>query len=87
MVEGLLLSEMLSSPAKKNLISAYVSVSQKNLRLASAMAVDLSVAVTFVAWLPQKLDVSVVVEVSVHVVWVAVDVSVQQDVVPVEVEF
>ena len=54
---------------------------EKNLRLASAMAVGLSVAVYFFSWLPHELDVSVVV------VWVAVDVSVQQDMVSVEVEF
>ena len=126
-MEGLLLSQMLSSPAKKklisakkNLISAYVSLPlfwiaaapvavdlalylsvavhffswlpqellpQKNLRLASAMAVGLSVAVYFFSWLPHELDVSVVVKVRVHVVWVSVHVSVQQDIVSVEVEF
>ena len=69
MVDGLFLSEMFSSPAKK-----------QNL---NSMAVHPSVVVYVVAWLPQELNVSVVVEVH-H--WVLVDVCFQQKVVSVEVE-
>ena len=71
-MDGLFLSEMFSSPAKK-----------QNL---TSMAVHPPVLVYVVAWLLQELqelDVSVVVE--VHL-WVVVDVCFQQEVVSVEVE-